>query len=224
MEQKELLETLQKVIIGFSKLIGSNTEIALHDLEKRELVYIINGTVTNRQIGYKMNPAVYNTVLNYINEDDYLIGYASHSIKGKKIRASHIIIRNKSGNPSALICINQETTKLEEMRELLDSMIQCQSLNEQPEPEPEDENYIQKITHQVIMNTVKTAKPSSLDTKEAKLEILKKLETKGIFAVKDAVPIVCKTLSISQATLYNYLREIRNQDVLAVNSTPSSLF
>ena len=41
--------------------------------------------------------------------------------------------------------------------------------------------------------------------------ILRKLEEKGVFQLKDSVPQVCELLDISQATLYNYLREIRTQ-------------
>ena len=34
----------------------------------------------------------------------------------------------------------------------------------------------------------------------------------GLFSVKEAVPFICRQLSISQATLYNYLREIRDEE------------
>ena len=54
-------------------------------------------------------------------------------------------------------------------------------------------------------------KPSALGSKEVKLRILRKLEEKGVFQLKDSVPRVCELLDISQATLYNYLREIRTQ-------------
>lgn len=54
-------------------------------------------------------------------------------------------------------------------------------------------------------------KPSALGSKEVKLRILRMLEEKGVFQLKDSVPQVCELLDISQATLYNYLREIRTQ-------------
>ena len=64
----------------------------------------------------------------------------------------------------------------------------------------------------LIADIIKTVgKPSALGSKEVKLRILRKLEEKGVFQLKDSVPQVCELLDISQATLYNYLREIRTQ-------------
>jgi len=64
----------------------------------------------------------------------------------------------------------------------------------------------------VIADIIKTVgKPSALGSKEVKLRILRKLEEKGVFQLKDSVPQVCELLDISQATLYIYLREIRTQ-------------
>ena len=68
-------------------------------------------------------------------------------------------------------------------------------------------------THMVISDIIKdVGKPSTLGSKEIKLRILRKLDEKGVFLLKDSVPQVCELLDISQATLYNYLREIRSKD------------
>src|SRR5699024_10307640 len=134
---------------------------------------------------------------------------------GKQLRSSHFLIRDKQQVPRALICINQDTAKLQAARDLLSSMISLRPLSDSPEPDESDINYIQKMTQQVIVNAIEKMKPTSIDTRESKLEVLRQLELKGVFAVKDAVPNVCRLLSISQATLYNYLREIRSQDTAA---------
>ena len=41
--------------------------------------------------------------------------------------------------------------------------------------------------------------------------LLRRLEEKGVFDMRDAVPQVCELLQISQATLYNYQRELRGE-------------
>ena len=43
------------------------------------------------------------------------------------------------------------------------------------------------------------------------LAVLARLEEKGVFDMRDAVPQVCELLQISQATLYNYQRELRGE-------------
>ena len=50
--------------------------------------------------------------------------------------------------------------------------------------------------------------------KEGKMELIRRLRIQGVFDVKDAIPYVCKVISVSQATLYNYLRDLRNDDEL----------
>lgn len=212
MELPELLSFCRQIMTGFSRVLGPDTEIVLHDLEKRELVHIINGDITGRGVGYKMDPSVYDTLLGLANEDGCLVGYTSHSKEGTKLRSSHIVLKDPSGTPVALICINQDTSKWEAVRNLIDSMISSQPLSTHDEISESSENYIQNVTRQVIMDAIQQSKPSNLETKEAKLSVLRELEIKGVFSVKDAVPIVCKTLAVSQATLYNYLRELRSQE------------
>lgn len=206
------MKTCQQIINGFSKLLGKDTEIVLHDLKKGELVYIVNGYVTDRSIGYKMDSSTYEMILGMAGEEDDLIGYPSRSNGGRNLRASHIVIRDASGVPAALICINQDTSGWEAVRDMIDSMIARHSMSNREEVSDTSENYIQNVTRQVIMDAVERSKPANLESKEVKLSILWKLETKGVFSVKNSVPIVCSMLSISQATLYNYLREIRSRE------------
>lgn len=216
MNQSDLLAALQDVARGMAKLLGDDAEVVLHDLERREMVYIANGHITGRSVGYRMNDSVYDTILDLADQDGLVIGYGSHSANGKRLRSSHFVSRDASGTPKALICVNQDTTKLEELRGMLDGMIRMQPLHRAEEPSEEaDENYIQKVTRQVIIDCIEKMKPAVPDTKDAKMDVLKKLEVRGVFAVKDAVPVVCKLLSISQATLYNYLRELRSQETIA---------
>jgi len=220
MTQTERLELLKLTVDSLAAVYGNDTEIALHDLTTQKLVHIVNGNITGRAIGYNVSTTVYRTIISMIGSDNVLVGYSTHSPKGKKLRASHILYRDEKKIPVALICINQDVSKLEELRDYLDSQVRSTQVSEQKDVETDtiDENYIQKITQKIIMETIEKSKPSSLEEKETKLDILRELEAKGVFAVKDAVPAICKTLSISQATLYNYLREIRSQSQYSASS------
>ena len=50
------------------------------------------------------------------------------------------------------------------------------------------------------------------------MSILRRLDEKGVFEVRRAVPKVCELLGISQATLYKYLKEIKNALALSQES------
>ena len=44
------------------------------------------------------------------------------------------------------------------------------------------------------------------------MSIIKQLDEQGVFLVKDVIPQVCDLLSISQATFYNYLKEVKYEE------------
>lgn len=219
MISEELLQALKGIVLGMGKLLGEDTEVVLHDIEKKEIVYIVNGHITGRYEGYRLESSVYDAVINLADQDGHVIGYGSSSSKGNNLRSSHFVVPDEAGNPCALICINQDTAKLASICDTIYSMIRIRPLAHAEEPKREDENYIQQIMQQVIADSIEKMKPTAIDTKEGKMEIVRRLEVKGVFAVKDAVPYVCKALSISQATLYNYLRELRNQSTSVPKSS-----
>lgn len=214
MSHDELITMLKGVASGLATLMGPTTEVVLHDLKVREVVFIEHSYITGRSLGYHGDDLMYNSILDLAETSDQLIGYRSESPSGKPLRASHFIFRNEQQEPTAILCINQDLSLHLELRKLLDYDLSLNSLQESsasasPSASPSDENYIQKTVKQVILNSIERLKPFSIDTKEGKLEVLRTLEYQGVFSVKDSVPQVCDMLSISQATLYNYLRELR---------------
>jgi predicted transcriptional regulator YheO len=213
MKQQELLDVLINVVKGIAKLLGEDTEVVLHDLHKREIVEIVNGRITKREKGYQLERSVYDIILQLADEDGHLIGYGSKSSNGKKLRSSHFLFKDEAGEPSALICINQDTSKLEAAKDVIESLIALKPLDEgKEETEEFDDKCIQNAMRAAILKSIENLKPININTKEGKMTLLRKLKSQGIFDVKDSVPYVCGILSISQATLYNYLREIRKEE------------
>lgn len=208
MQQEELLRVLSSVAGGIAKARGRDTEVVVHDLNKMEMVYIANGNITGREVGSKMDKSVYKMILEQADEDGHMIGYSSSVPSGKHLRSSHIIIRDDAGEPAALMCINEDNSKLEEIRDYLNYMIHVKN--------DEDDNNvtsnIQKVAQRAVMNAVRSLSTSEFETKEGKINLLKHLKKQGVFDVKATTPYICKVLSISQTTLYNYLREIKNDE------------
>lgn len=219
MTHSDLMKILENIAVGMAKLLGRDCEIALHDLEKYELVYIVNNHITGRIPGYRFDRSIYDMMINATDSDGHVVGHVSNTKNGKQLRSTHFVIRDENNKPAALICINQDVEKLKMLRDYLDEMLRESSSDSKNTDEREEENYIQKVTRKVIIDTIESMKPMDVESRECRLEVLRKLERQGVFAVRDAVPQVCKMLSISQATLYNYLRELRGQDLLAENNS-----
>ena len=194
---------------GLIKLLGSETEVVVHDLIQKKIVYIENGYITNRTIDSPEDHALIETIISLADKDGHLIGFNGTSASGKKLRTSHFVFYDAEHTPIVLLCINQDITSVHSLREQLNRFLDSRLL-ENEVPVKEEENYTKAITKRTIFQELEQVKPSRLEYKETKLRVLAALEQKGVFDVKDAVSLVCEQLSISQATLYNYLREIRN--------------
>lgn len=111
-----------------------------------------------------------------------------------------------------MLCINQDTTSVSDVIQYLSNFIRINVPEGGTENLKEEEDYIQKMTQEVILKTAELMNPMELTTKEGKMELLRRLKVKGVFDVKDAVPFICNVISVSQATLYNYLRDLRNEE------------
>lgn len=216
MTQEERLDILAQVASGIAKVLGDDTEVVLHDLTKREIVFMHNSKITGRERNYRINPTVYDVISNLADGEGYLIGYASKSAQGKKLRASHFMFMDEDNNPAAMICINQDPSRIQEIISYLSESIKIRDVDETAVNDTSyslnDEDYIQNIMKDAIIKSVKQLDPGYINTKEGKLMLLRKFKFQGVFSVKEAVPFICETLSISQATLYNYLREIRDEE------------
>lgn len=216
MTQEERLDILAQVASGIAKVLGDDTEVVLHDLTKREIVFMHNSKITGRERNYRINPTVYDVISNLADGEGHLIGYASKSAQGKKLRASHFMFMNEDNNPAAMICINQDPSRIQEIISYLSESIKIRDVDETAVNDTSyslnDEDYIQNIMKDAIIKSVKQLDPGYINTKEGKLMLLRKFKFQGVFSVKEAVPFICETLSISQATLYNYLREIRDEE------------
>lgn len=212
MKQEELINVVIGIAKGIAKLEGRDTEVAVHDLHEMQMVYIANGNITGREVGTRMDKSIYKMILRQVDDDGHMIAYNSVSEKGRKLRSSHFIIRDEEDRPAVLVCINQDNSKLEELRDYINYKIHVNTEDGQYAPEEDGQNIIQHVAQNAIMNSVWKMTSGELDTKEGKINLLRDLKRQGIFDVRATTPYICKALSISQTTLYNYLREIRDEE------------
>lgn len=212
MKQEELIRVVTGIAKGIAKLEGRDTEVAVHDLHEMQMVFIANGNITGREVGTRMDKSIYKMILRQADEDGHMIAYNSVSEKGKKLRSSHFIVRDEEGEPAVLVCINQDNSKLEEFRDCINYMIHVNTEEDSITPPENGQNIIQHVAQNAIMNSIWKMTSGDLDTKEGKIALLKELKRQGIFDVRATTPYICNALSISQTTLYNYLREIKNEE------------
>jgi len=211
MSNIDVINALKKVASAIAQTFGPHCEVAVYSLEEQRIVAIENGHVTGRKVGDKMASKVSEYFINAYNNYPEVVVYPSHSIiNGRLLKCSTLVINNSEGEPIALFSINIDMESLKEASGAFHPLLFTPPFQTENEADHSEANVVD-YTKKLMMHIISTVgKPLPLTSKEGKIMILKELEKHGVLMVKDMVPSVCEILDISQATLYNYLREIRN--------------
>ena len=187
----DMVNRLIQIAKGISLSLGETCEAVVHDGDHR-IAYIANGHISGREQGQQMEESVFKYFEDETRANNGTVVRLTRKNNGELHKSTTMMFFDETGAYEAMLCF---------------TVMPCDS----PEAMGSDLT-IADYSKLVIADIIKTVgKPSALGSKEVKLRILRKLEEKGVFQLKDSVPQVCELLDISQATLYNYLREIRTQ-------------
>lgn len=205
----DLMKSLIRIARAIALAQGENCESVVHDREKT-IVHIENGYISNRMVGDVMDDSVFEYLDGKARENDGIVVRLTRKDNGEILKSTTMFFYDEQGAYEGMLCFTMNLTVINQARNLLDSL-----MNIKPFEDRENvgtDMSIVDYTHLVISDIIKdVGKPSTLGSKEIKLRVLSKLDEKGVFLLKDSVPQVCELLDISQATLYNYLREIRSR-------------
>lgn len=217
------------VLVEFlGKALGPDYEVVLHDLTTPEhrIAAIVNNHISGRSTGAPLT----NLALQFLADKtyeacDYKVNYRGMSSKNSKLRSSTMFIKDGSGEPIGMLCINFDTDKYFNIMENLSSLCQipfpdCASIrsaeeNERPVTAEGIETFAESMP-EVIRSTLTDAlKDASIPperlTQSEKLTIVDALNQKGVFLLKGAVSEVARQLSSSDATIYRYLSKLNKK-------------
>ncbi len=210
------LDFMIQLLSFFGDAMGPQTEILIHDARTREIIWIKNGHVTGRTAGYENSRVALESLAERAKEfgtDPELIGYKSQTGDARQLRSSNLFLRDEKGELAYVICVNQDVSQVVRVQEMLNTMFGNTSLQIDKGfgAASVEENNIENMTINLIMEEIENSKPFTLDSRESKLEILRRLQEKGVFEVRRAVPKVCEVLQISQSSLYKYLQKLKDE-------------
>lgn len=213
-EKQIYFDAIKQIIKGLSGVMGSRSEIILHDLSHPESSAIaLEGNVTSRSIGAPVTNLVMQAIKRYDNNAPNLIGYNNQTKDGRNLKSSTIFLRDSSQQIIGCLCFNTDLSDYAAAKDLLQEICECTELDLHV-PSAANEIFAQDINEVVevlIRNEMDNInKPVSFMTKEDKLKLVTTLEEKGIFDVKGSIDLVANFLGVSQFTIYNYLKEIRS--------------
>ncbi|MDU3879407.1 MAG: helix-turn-helix transcriptional regulator, partial [Veillonella sp.] len=196
------LERLKVIAHGLAIQFGPSCEVLIHDLQgdlDTSLVYIENGTITNRHVGDGPSHVVLD-VLNYDDGSEGRFGYLTKTKDGRILKSSTMYIRDDNGNIDYLLGINQDITEFVMMHRSLESLIGIGQA---------ENGTVEKITTSVsellddlLLEAERlVGKPGPLMNKVERLKAISYLNEKGAFLISKSSEKIAEYFNISKFTL-----------------------
>ncbi len=193
---------------------GNNCEVVIHDLTapQNSVVYVANGTITDRRIGQSFDHLIREVLLSKDFKKDYKANYTFKLPNGKKIKSSTSLIRDSEEKVIGAFCINFDIDTFINMQAFMNMFLSDNTYtSEEVEVQTIDSfDNVSDIIDTLIENTV-----GNVDIKQMKrsenIELVRFMHDKGIFLAKGSVDKVAKRLQVSPVTVYSYLDEIKKK-------------
>lgn len=206
------LERLKVIAQGLAIQFGPSCEVLIHDLQgdlDTSLVYIENGTITNRHVGDGPSHVVLD-VLNYDDGSEGRFGYLTKTKEGRILKSSTMYIRDDNGNIAYLLGINQDITEFVMMHRSLESLIGIGQA---------ETGTVEKITTSVsellddlLLEAERlVGKPGPLMNKVERLKAISYLNEKGAFLISKSSEKIAEYFNISKFTLYSDLNTVKEE-------------
>ena len=206
------ISCFEPIVDCIADLFGPNCEVVLHDISDLEhsIIKIRNGHVTGRKVGDTMT----DLGLRQIKEAEQgltLLGNYNPKTKiGKILKSNAATLRDPKGEIIGTICINIDVSKLIQVEQEIRNFYKAENKEDKKPLEERYEKNIVSIVQGIIDDTVEEKGiPVFNLTRKDRIELIKKLDNKGLFLLKGAVLQVSKALGISAPMVYKYLEEIR---------------
>lgn len=205
-EFSNLWKQYEPLIKAIVELFHPFVEVAVHDLEKGELIAIYHN-ISQRQIG-EASP-LKELKVNTRDFPDYFSPYYKQNWDGRSLKCTSITLRNKKGKPVGLICLNADVSFFQESSRLLESF-----LNIKAEAENPIETFGGQFEDQALAMIQEYLEEKQLPLarlkRDQKKELVQYLYRKGLFNFKNAAPFIARKLNTSRASIYNYINQIGN--------------
>jgi predicted transcriptional regulator YheO len=207
-DKETTFELMKQLAVALHKLFGSFCEVVIHDFTDFEHSIIhIEGNISNRSIGGAATDLLLTRASSGETDED-LYNYLTSLPGSGLMKSSTIFLRDETGQAYGAFCINFDISALVGFRNLLGDFVTTEDQAEVTELLSDD---IYKTIQEILAETIyELDKELPIMSREDKIALIARLDTKGVFRVKKAVPILADQLGLSRATVYNYLSEARN--------------
>jgi predicted transcriptional regulator YheO len=211
-DRRAIFEFLKRLTDALGAALGKDCEVVLHDFSHPEesVIAIANGHITGRNVGATLDVLGFQLLRKKPVDD--LHGYRTETKAGRILRSSSTFLRDEKGEIFGALCINHDISDFVRIKELIGNRLEgTQDSSEAPQEEFEDS--VEKVLDRMINDAIRSiGKDISELTRDEKVSLIARLESKGAFLIRYSVDRIANTLNLSKYTIYNYLDEIKTRD------------
>ncbi|GAA1500790.1 PAS domain-containing protein [Dactylosporangium maewongense] len=206
-----ILEALLPVIDGLAATFGPMCEVVLHDYRRGEQsVVAVAGSVTGRKAG----DAISEIGLAVLAQGDAAtndVNYVTRAPDGRIVKSSTMPLRDGAGHVFGALCVNVDVTALRQAGDLLTALAGAAAA--QVPATTFSDDFDDVVDALVRAEELARGRPVAALTRPERLALLRALDRRGVFAVRNAVPRVAARLGVSRSAAYADLAESRRSSV-----------
>lgn len=206
-----------------ASLLGDNCEVVLHDVTcpENSIIAIKNGHLSGRKEGGPLTDLVLKIIQNKSYKNNDFVSNYKASAKNKNFRSSSFFIKNDEKEIIGVLCVNIDIEPYEKVKEAMEKLyFITHGFDRQTTIEEQNyENYkieeqlhssVEDLLRNMIQETIEEIGilPKRMSSDE-KIEVVRKLDTKGAFQLKGAVSEISKALEVSEPTVYRYINKVK---------------
>lgn len=209
-ELPAVFELLGRISRAVATTVGPDCEVVVHDLRHPEhTVVAISGQLTGRQVGAPVpDPALLPGEVDKFTADD--LRRTATTMAGRELLASTAWIRDAEGHIVGAMCINIDQSGLRRARDLIADHL------------GDDEGAVEPITTFAIdvsdftraaVHSIIGRSPRRRLRRAERVELIRRLDTDGIFALRGASEAIAAQLHVSRSSVYSDLRVARHAEL-----------
>jgi len=188
---------------AIAALLAPQAEVVVHDLRTDRVAGIWNA-FSKRKVG---DPSHLGDDPELIGEKDVYGPYEKAAPDGGRLKSVSAILKDEAGRRIGLLCVNFDLAVFDKAIALLGAFTQA----EQPRPEP---IFAQDWREQINLGIRAFLKEKQLTLKaldrDDRVALMAALDSRNLFATRNAAQHVADALGVSRATIYNLLGDARH--------------
>jgi predicted transcriptional regulator YheO len=204
-EKREVFDLLKDIGLALTSMLGRCCEVVIHDTADLEHSIVwIEGNVTDRRVGGMMS----DVGLEQLHSGDThpLFNYTTYTDTGKTLKSASIWLRDSSGEIYGAFCVNLDVTAIELLQDMLRDLAPDSGRVDLGEAHAQ--NLRDLLDTMIAECEYRIGSPAERMSKEERVEMVRMLDGRGAFQVRNSVAYVAGRVGVTRKTIYNDLREI----------------